>query len=239
MTSPACSPRTFVLDTNVLLYDHNCIDNFQEHDVVIPITVLEELDEFKKGNDLINFQAREFIRKLDRLAGDSLFGEGLPLGPGRGRLFVRIARPDDSAVNGAFTMNKADHRILALADQLRREFPDREVVLISKDINLRMKAKSLDIPAEDYETGKVENIDELYTGTGLLEGVESEMIARLYQPPFTVPASEVSDIQPVPNQFFILRNGSNSSLAWYNSESGEFERVVKGRAYGIQPRNAG
>jgi len=227
-----------VLDTNVLLYDHNCIDNFQEHDVVIPITVLEELDEFKKGNDLINFQAREFIRKLDRLAGDKLFGEGLPLGPGRGRLFVRIASTDSSAVNGVFTMNKPDHRILALADQLRRGPEARDVVLISKDINLRMKAKSLDIPAEDYETGKVENIDELYTGTSMVEGVDAELVARFYQPPCTVSLSEFPGLVPVPNQFFIFRNGSTSALTWFNADAGEFERVIKGRAYGIQPRNA-
>jgi PhoH-like ATPase len=238
LSRPDFAPRTFVLDTNVLLYDHNCIDNFQEHDVVIPITVLEELDEFKKGNDLINFQAREFIRKLDRLAGDKLFGEGLSLGPGRGRLFVKVARSDSSTLDGVFTMSKPDHRILALADQLRHEIQDREVVLISKDINLRMKAKSLDIPAEDYETGKVENIDELYTGTAMVENVDSELIARFYQPPFAIPAAEFPGVVPVPNQFFVFRNGSTSSLAWFNAETGEYERVVKGRAYGIQPRNA-
>ncbi len=235
------APHLFVIDTNVVLYDHNCIDNFQEHDVVIPITVLEELDEFKKGNDLINFQAREFIRKLDRISGDSLFNEGLLLGPGRGKLFVKIAGPIEGTPveNAFFSMNKPDHRILALADQLRCADPGRSVILISKDINLRMKAKSLGIQAEDYETGKVENIDELYTGTGLLEDIDKEIISRFYQQPFSVPREEIgADLQPVPNQFFILRNGSNSSLTWYNPESDEFERIIKTRAYGIQPRNA-
>lgn len=234
-------PSMFVLDTNVLLYDHNCIDNFQEHDVVIPITVLEELDEFKKGNDLINFQAREFIRKLDRLSGDRLFDEGLPLGPGRGKLFVKIASASNvSGVDSAFfSMNKPDHRILALADQLRTANADRPVILISKDINLRMKAKSLGIKAEDYETGKVENVDELYTGTGIIETVDRDLISRFYQQPFSVPRAEVDpELSPVPNQFFILRNGSSSSLTWYNPETDEFERIIKTRAYGIQPRNA-
>jgi len=234
-------PHMFVVDTNVLLYDHNCIDNFQEHDVVIPITVLEELDEFKKGNDLINFQAREFIRKLDRLSGDKLFTDGLPLGPGRGKLFVKIAgSPKGTSVeNALFSMKKADHRILALADQLRSAETDREVILISKDINLRMKAKSLGIRAEDYETGKIENVDELYTGTGMLENVDKDIISRFYQQPFSVRREEIdADLKPVPNQFFILRNGSNSSLAWYNPETDEFERIIKTRAYGVQPRNA-
>jgi len=215
--------RLFVIDTNVLLYDHNCLDNFQEHDVVIPITVLEELDDFKKGNDLINFQAREFIRKLDRISGDKLFNEGLPLGPGRGKLYVKIAGPSGGT----------------LADQLRCANPDRAVILISKDINLRMKAKSLGIQAEDYETGKVENVDELYTGTGLLDDVDKDIISRFYQQPFSVPREEINaELRPVPNQFFILKNGSNSSLAWYNPGTDEFERIIKTRAYGIQPRNA-
>ena len=234
-------PHIFVVDTNVLLYDHTCIDHFQDNDVVIPITVLEELDEFKKGNDLINFQAREFIRKLDRLSGERLFTEGLPLGQDRGKLFVKVADTSNESVveNAFYSLNKPDHRILAIADQLRNENPDRSVILISKDINLRMKAKSLGIKAEDYETGKIENVDELYTGTDILENVDKDLIARFYQQPYSVPRQEVDpDLKPVPNQFFIMRNGSNSSLAWYNPEADEFERIIKTRAYGIQPRNA-
>ena len=240
MTDSHASPRLFVIDTNVLLYDHNCIDNFQEHDVIIPITVLEELDEFKKGNDLINFQAREFIRKLDKLAGEKLFKDGLPLGEGRGKLFVKTAKISaGSTVEQTFALNKPDHRILALADQLRIANPDREVILISKDINLRMKAKSSGINAEDYETGKVENVDELYTGTGILEDIDTDLISRFYEQPFTVPRNDIdSELAPIPNQFFILRNGSTSSLAWFNPDTDEFERIIKSRAYGIQPRNA-
>ncbi len=239
MTETSRKKRLFVLDTNVLLYDHTCIDHFQEHDVVIPITVLEELDDFKKGSDLINFQAREFIRKLDRLTGDKLFSEGLQLGHGRGRLFVKVAEPYSETVDSAFAMNRPDHRILALADQLRRTREDREVILITKDINLRMKAKSLGIQAEDYETGKIANVDELYTGSEMMEGVDTELISRFYQPPYSVPREDVPLLaEPVPNQFYILRNGSNSSLAWYNPGTDELERVVKERAFGIQPRNA-
>ncbi|MCK5833286.1 ribonuclease, partial [bacterium] len=80
--------KIFVIDTNVILYDHTAIYNFQEHDVVIPIVVLEEIDKFKKGNNLINFEAREFVRKLDKIAGDKLFTKGISLGKGRGRLFI-------------------------------------------------------------------------------------------------------------------------------------------------------
>lgn len=231
--------KVFVLDTNVLLYDFNCIDNFEENDVVIPITVLEELDEFKKGSDLINFHAREFIRKLDRLSGDGLFSDGLPLGKGRGRLFVMTAEPRSSVVEQAFINDKADHRILALTEQLRHTIPNRPVVLISKDINLRMKAKSLGLNAEDYETGKVENIDELYTGSGVVEGVDPAVISRFYSEPNSVPAAEAGlPGTPVPNQYFILRNGSSSALARYNPQGATLDRVSKQRVFGIDPRNA-
>jgi PhoH-like ATPase len=231
--------KVFVLDTNVLLYDFNCIDNFEENDVVIPITVLEELDEFKKGSDTINFNAREFIRKLDRLSGDGLFTDGLPLGKGRGKLFVMTAEPKSSVVEQAFINDKADHRILALTEQIRRTTPGRPVVLISKDINLRMKAKSLGLYAEDYETGKIENIDELYTGSGVAEGVDTTVIARFYSEPYSVPISEAGLTgTPVPNQYFILRNGSSSALARFNPQEATLERVSKQRVFGIDPRNA-
>ncbi|MGM0627075.1 MAG: PhoH family protein [Candidatus Fermentibacterota bacterium] len=230
----------FVLDTNVLLYDHNCVDHFEEHDVVIPITVLEELDDFKKGSDLINFQAREFIRKLDRLAGDRLLSEGIPLGEERGRLFVRIGTRDPGLLGQVFMQNKADHRILAVATELSDENPDRRVLLITKDINLRMKARSIGIEAEDYETGKVRDIDSLYTGSAVMDGVDTDLISRFYKQPFAIPVedSPIGHDSLEANKYFILRNGSNSALAYFNPEEGALERVMKVRAYGISPRNA-
>jgi PhoH-like ATPase len=206
--------------------------------VVIPITVLEELDEFKKGNDLINFHAREFIRRLDKLAGDRLFSEGIPLGEGRGKLFVKMPDPRPDLIDSVFVHNKADNRILALAEQMRKSSPGRRVILISKDINLRMKAKSLGIPAEDYETGKIANVEELYTGCRIVEGIDPSQISRFYEQPFAVPPADLGLDQIVPNQYFILRNGSTSALAVFNPNSGFLERVSKQRVYGIDPRNA-
>jgi len=240
MESSDTERSIFVLDTNVLLYDHNCVDHFEEHDVVIPITVLEELDDFKKGSDLINFQAREFIRKLDRLAGDRLLSEGIPLGKDRGRLFVRIGTRDPGLLGQVFMQNKADHRILAVATELSDESPDRRVLLITKDINLRMKARSIGIEAEDYETGKVRDIDSLYTGSAVMDGVDTDLISRFYEQPFAIPVedSPIGHESLEANKYFILRNGSNSALAYFNPEEGSLERVMKVRAYGISPRNA-
>jgi PhoH-like ATPase len=233
------SRKLFVLDTNVILYDHSCIYNFDEHDVVISIVVLEELDTFKRGNDLINIEARQFIRELDRLAGDALLTEGLALGEGRGRMFVEVGEADSPLVSEAFTKSKPDHRILALADQLRRSRRDRQVIIVSKDINLRMKAKSLGIAAEDYETGKIRHVDQLYTGTARFEGLTSALITRFHEEPYAVPVSEVPIDEAIfSHQYFIMKNGSHSALAHYNREAGALERVVKRSAYGIEPRNA-
>lgn len=231
--------KIFVLDTNVILYDHTCIYNFQEHDIVVPIVVLEELDTFKKGSDLINFEAREFIRKLDEISADQLFTKGIPLGKNRGRLFIKVGEPNSEIVEHAFSQNKPDHRILALADQLRKSEKNRDVFIISKDINLRMKAKSLGIQAEDYETGKINNIDELYTGCCVYSDLDRSLIDRFYEEPFTVPKEEIPlTEEPVANQYYILKNKSASVLAHYNPASKHLERVYKTQAYGIEPRNA-
>ncbi|MCB0832235.1 MAG: PhoH family protein [Bacteroidetes bacterium] len=231
--------KLFILDTNVILYDHTCIYNFKEHDVVIPIVVLEEIDLFKKGSDLINFQAREFIREMDKLSKDQVFNKGLKLSSTHGRLFVEVGEPSSDRVHHAFTTNKPDHRILALADELRNKRKDREVIIISKDINLRMKAKSLGIPAEDYETGKIRNLDELYTGIEMHENFDTSTIRKFYENHGGVPVDEVGlPGQPMANQYFILKNHSTSALAHFNPFQKVMEKVTRRAAYGIEPRNA-
>jgi PhoH-like ATPase len=231
--------KLFVVDTNVVLFDHTCIYNFKEHDVALSIVVLEELDRFKRGNDLINLEARQFIRELDELAGDGPLTEGLPLGEGRGRLFVEVGEATPARVSQAFALSKPDHRILALAEELRERKKDQQVILVSKDVNLRIKAKSLGLLAEDYTTGKVRHVDRLYPGTACWEGLPGETIARLHHEPHSLPLAELQDRGPLlPNQYLVMRNGSLSALAHHNRQAGTLERVGKRTAYGVEPRNA-
>jgi PhoH-like ATPase len=237
--SPDKPRKLFILDTNVLLYDHTAVYSFQEHDVVIPIVVLEEIDDFKKGNDLINFEAREFIRELDRLCPPEMPEEGIPLGEGRGRLSIQMGEARSDRVDAAFTRSKPDNRIIALADQLRAARPDRQVIIVSKDVALRMKAKSLGLLAQDYETGKVSDLERLYTGTERHEHMDVALIDRFYHEPYAVPVGDVEVIgRPVPHQYFVLRNGSSSVLARYEPAGDLVQRVFKNTAYGIEPRNA-
>ena len=231
--------KLFVIDTNVVLFDHTCIYNFQEHDVALSAVVLEELDRFKRGNDLINLEARQFIRELDGLFAEGRLDAGLPLGPGRGRLFVEVGEPSAPRVSQAFALGKPDNRILALAEELRERRPDREVILVSKDVNLRIKAKSLGLRAEDYSTGKVPNVERLYPGTACWDGLSGEVITRLHHEPHAVPLADFKDRAPLlPNQYLVMRNGSLSALAHHNRVAGMLERVTKRAAYGVEPRNA-
>ena len=155
------SIKIFVLDTSVILHDHNSINNFEENWVAIPITVLEELDNFKRGSDSKNFEARECIRILDKLSGNESLQEWKDLeGNNKGKFkIVMNSRNTTVDANTVFGERKNDHRILNAALTLMNEEKDKKVILISKDINLRLKAKALNIPAEDYETGKI-NVDD-------------------------------------------------------------------------------
>ncbi len=239
MAKKKYNKKILILDTNVLLHDYRCIYNFEENDVVIPIVVLEELDRFKKGNDLINFHAREFTRELDKLSGDELLSVNIPLGEGLGNLHIETAREYSERVTQSFPERTPDHRILSIADQICTENKDKSVILISKDINLRMKAKSLGIMAQDYTTDKVINVDDLYRNIETVENVDSDIINRLYETPEGVPADEAGlKIERGGHQFFIMRNNGTSALAHYNPVSKSLNRVLKQTTYGIEPRNA-
>ncbi len=231
--------KLFIIDTNVLLHDYLCIYNFEENDIIIPIVVLEELDKFKRGNDLINFHAREFTRELDKLSGDLLLTANIPLGENLGNLHIETGKDFSDKVSQSFPERTADHRILAIADYVCTSNKDKTVVLITKDINLRMKAKSLGIIAQDYENDKVANIDDLYKGIRIIEGVSQELISKLYELPDGVSAEEFNlEANLIGHQFYILKNNGSSALAHYNPVNKSLRRVIKQTTYGIDPRNA-
>jgi PhoH-like ATPase len=231
--------KLFIIDTNVLLHDYKCIYNFEENDIIIPIVVLEELDKFKRGNDLINFHAREFTRELDKLSGDMLLTANIPLGENLGNMHIETGKDFSEKVNQSFPERTADHRILAIADYVCNTNKDKTVVLITKDINLRMKAKSLGIIAQDYENDKVANIDDLYKGISILEGVNQDLISKLYEIPEGVNAEEFNlESNLSGHQFFIMKNNGSSALAHYNPVNKLLNRVIKQSTYGIDPRNA-
>jgi len=232
--------KIFVLDTSVILYAHNSIMTFAEHDVVIPITVLEELDQFKKGNDTKNFEAREFIRLLDKLSQDHMIHNWTPINGKTKGNFCVLMNPDNQLnANDIFGEVKNDHKILNAALYLKQHEKNRKVILVSKDINLRLKAKSLDIYAEDYETGKIKNITELEnTGKYVLEDIDTEVITKIYEAGYIDAKTVLGAKKRKSNGYYILKNNKNSVLTFYNSEENILERVDKQLAYNIKPKNA-
>lgn len=230
--------KIFVLDTSVILYDHNAVKNFQEHDVAIPITVLEELDNFKKGNDTKNFEAREFIRFVDKISGDHMLQEWIQLeGEGKGSFKVIMSSRSEIDAEKIFDEKKPDHRILNSALSLQEEEPKKRVILVTKDINLRLKAKALNLPAEDYETGKIKNVSSLYTGKTILDNIPASVITELYDVGYC-DVKKVMPKKPRKNHFFILKSERNSVLACYNPIEDRIEKVDKRPVYGVRPRNA-
>jgi len=230
--------KIFVLDTSVLLYDSEAVKNFHQHDIAIPITVLEELDSFKKGSNVINLHAREFTRYLDKISDKNMLQNWIPLnGQSHGKL--RVLQDEDSSTDAqkVFGNQKNDHRILNATLKLMEDEQDKKVVLVSKDINLRIKARSLNITAEDYETVRVSNIDELYKGSTEIKFDDAGVIDSFYENGRLDPES-VSENTPTSNHFYILKNHSSSALGFYNATSGDIEPVHQQQAYGVNPRNA-
>jgi PhoH-like ATPase len=231
--------KNFVLDTNVILHDYKCVHNFEENDIYIPIVVLEELDHFKKGNEQINYNAREFSRELDLIANDKLFKNGAELGEGKGKLFILTGGEYPEAISHSFIEKTSDHRILASTYVLRDQKKNSRTVLVTKDINLRMKALSLGLEAEDYINDKVTDFNIFEKTFETYENVTPELIDRMYSGDGTIPLEDLafsSDIEP--QECFVLKSIRSSVLARYNPQTGLVKRVEKERCFGIEPRNA-
>lgn len=232
--------KLFVLDTNVILHDSSCIQQFEENDIVVPIAVLEELDHFKKGNEILNFHAREFLRSLDGISGDSIFNGGVRLGRKRGLLRVELDPPFHKNLTLSFSSQLPDHRILNTAYVLAKRSPTRTVILVTKDVNLRMKAKAVGLTAQDYTTDRVKDIQTLYSGKRVLDPIPEETIDLLYKVPFECPVPLLpKDVEALgPNEYCILRNQRKSALAIHDAQEKSLKRIDKVSAYGIVPRNA-
>ncbi len=241
-SKPKKSPKIFILDTNVILHDATSINQFRENDVVIPLTVIEELDHFKRGSQVINLNAREFARTLDSMTGTALFNGGVSMGKGRGKVRIGVSRGISTEIKEIFKEDTPDHRILSVALDWNKKYKNKSnVVLVTKDVNLRMKAKALGIQAEDYTTDRVTSIEELYSGKEIIEDFDDDFIVKLFQAPYEVPAKQALkrlNGDAVPNKFYIMRNTSRSVLAYLDQDMENIRKVDKNIIYGIKPRNA-
>ncbi len=229
--------KRFVLDTNVILHDYKCIYNFEENDIYIPLAVLEEVDKFKKGNDQINFNAREFIRELDSITDDDFFKKGASLGSGLGKLFIITEMT--MSKDFPFSEKIYDNLILSCTENLRKQDPKTKTILVSKDINLRMKAKAVGVLAEDYLNDKVTDINIFNKENPVFDNIDADIIDRIYGSSQGEPIESFyfkDDINP--NDCFVLKSDRASVLARYNPDTDRIQKVGKSRTFGIEPRNA-
>ena len=232
---PKKKNKIFVLDTNVILHDSTCIKNFEDNDIVIPISVLEELDQFKRGNEQIHFNAREFLRQLDDFSINSVNGEH---NNHNGKIRVVINHNWHPNVKEVFNEDCADNRIINCAYKIQNENPKRTVILVSKDTNMRLKSRSLSLNAEDYTTDAVELFDNVYDPANFIEQVSDSEI-NLIQENGGARIDQLQSIKdPLPNENFILRNGEKSILVTFDPFQEKAVQINTQTAYGIIPRNA-
>ena len=249
-------PKIFVLDTNIILHDSRSIYNFQENDLVIPIAVIEELDKFKKSTDVLGYNAREFMRKIDILSADKNFfkGEGFSLGKGLGTLRVEINHPFPLELQGSFKDDIQDHRILAVAIWVKNQNPQRFVALVTKDVNLRMKARALGMVAQDYLTDRIEekHIEKNEKRVQVINNLPKNLVERVASGGITV--DEVRYKKQPANQLYKFRydalpgaaqesEGKRKQayeylLARFDAPTNSIVPVKPCTAYGIQPRNS-
>ena len=232
--------KIFVLDTNIILHDHQAIKRFQENDLVIPIAVIEELDKFKKGNDALSFNARAFMRDINKLTEKREFGpEGISLGKRLGNIKIEPNHPFTPEFADLFKDDTQDHRILSTALWVRAQNPGRFVALVTKDINLRLKAKAVGMPAQDYQAGRVDD-EHLYDLEREVMYVDAEpqVIQQLaYGQDNSIGWKEVSQKEPKPNQLYKFDLGGTTVCARYDDNRKKIVLVRNKEAYGIRPRN--
>lgn len=214
--------KIFVLDTNVLLHSAAALESFADNEIVIPMTVLEELDKFKRNQDELGRNSRHVIRKLDQLREKGSLFTGVCLD--------NAAEPDQCGslrvvISDGFLFENADmsvpdNRILNVASMLKKQCPDRQVIFITKDINLRLKADAFGIKVQDFEKERVD-YNELFTGSRT-ENVSGELIDQFHQEK-SIPVPDGMNIQP--NEFVLLQDAVNSKHAAFGWR--RFDRLEK------------
>jgi PhoH-like ATPase len=234
--------KSFVLDTNVVLHDYNCLSNFQENDVYLPITILEELDKFKKGSEQIHYNARRFVRILDELTQNDFSLKGASLGAGMGTLYVVTKDRYNERLAEMFPDRIPDHRILSCALHVAEQNREGKTILVTKDINMRMKARSLGILVEDYNTDKVKDVNIFESFPETYSGIDGALIDELYESTDGIAADvfkqKCPQIALTANACFILESERNSALVRYNPFAETVKRLEKGTPnYGISARN--
>ena len=234
-------PKTYVIDTSVYLTDHTSINNFGRSDIIVPLKVLEEIDKHKKRQDSVGNNARSIVRTFDSLREKGSLQEGVSLGDKRGRLYVKGY--DSNYIPDDLDRKNADHIIIATALTLREQEPERNIILVTRDIQLRVICDSLGLACEGYNSDQV-----VETAEGLYDGltefyVEDRIIDDFYakQPVFV--DDLLTDGVPLHNNQFIMMKSDfdekKTALAFFEWYDKPIRHITdnKGGIWGVIPRN--
>jgi len=230
--------KTYILDTNVFLTNANSVYEFKNNDIIVPLKVLDEIDKHKKRQDGVGLNARTIIRILDDLRAKGNLHKGVRISKGKGILSVRGYDAEDIPVG--CDIKSADNEILTTALTEMKRHERRKVILVTRDINMRVKCDSLEIMTEDYAPNKVVD-DQKYLFTGLVKHlVDDQFIDQFYNGEDVF--LEKEDGRFFPNQFIMLVSSSNekkSALARFHSYDTRLQKVseTKNAIWGLKPRN--
>jgi len=234
------SKKIYVLDTSVYLTDFKSLKAFDNNDVVIPLKVLEELDKHKKRQDAVGSNARQIIRIFDEMRASGSLYHGVkivPENPNSGVAYVHSY--DESCLPPEWDSQDPDNQIIATALTLKNKNPETPVIMVSRDINLRVKCDSVDLKAQDYQESQVvESLSEVYTGFKKIP-VSSGAIDSFYvEKELEVP----ENIQLYPHQFVLLVAGTDekkSAIAIYDAQTDKLQKPhqYKKEVWGVKPRN--
>ena len=234
-------PKIFVLDTNVILHDYKAIRKFKDNDIVIPVAVIEELDKFKKGTDQLAYNARGFMRDMDRITDGRLFGkDGITIAKGFGKIKIEPNHPFPDELKDLFKDDIQDHRILSTAIWIRDNNPGRFVALVTKDINLRMKSKAAGMEVQDYMTDRLEDekVENSIKEVIILDDFDPDVFQELaYGPDNAVSWKEFGKTRPRPNQLYKIQNGKDFTCARFDADKVQVVLVKTKYVYGIKPLN--
>jgi PhoH-like ATPase len=236
--------KLFVLDTNIPSIDPACFLKFSNQDVTFLLDVISELDKAKKYTDTVGFNARETTRLLDKFFEPALFKDGVSMGPNKGKLSIYFLKELHPEVKKAFKEDTVDNRIISVALNLKTQYPDKEIILVSNDTGLRFKAASLGIKVEVYQNDRVENLDDLYKGVVTINSNEEKFI-QLINDIYQNNEILIKDIKPYnttkfsPNQYLILQHSSGKSVLCRRVMGEKIQKVTEKTIYGkLEAKNA-
>ena len=231
--------KIYILDTSVCLTDANCIRSYGTNDIVLPLKVLEEIDNNKKRQDGAGTNARTLIRNLDALREKGSLSKGVRIDKGKGIICVKMVKregiPDD------LDLSVPDNEIISVALNQKNENPKRKVIVVTRDINMRVKCDSLGLPTEDYNSDQViKDTDNIYTGF-ITHLVDEPVLDRFYSGEEVY--IEEEELQLNPNQFLMLisnQNEKKTALGKFESHEKPLKLLNPGnkkRLWGLKSRN--